>query len=340
MDKNTQIECYIQSHIGGRNENQDSAGYLEAPIGAVVVVCDGMGALNGGSTASRIAVKTIIDEVADADADAVPADVLKSAILHANDAIMDAAEEDSDLLGMGTTVTAIIINDDCATVSYLGDSRVYQLRGRNKVFRTFDHSFVFQSVKVGLITEEQARLSSQSNVITKALGIKREVEVDVYELPYLSGDRFVLCTDGFWGAMPETELLSLISKGNVSTVLEKATLQIDLTGIRRGGHHDNLTAAMFEVTKDSIRKTKMNTKIKLLIASLALALVMSLSFNVYQCINCRETQSAIGVPAETATSDDGEQTNNKQQETDERNTASEQSDSENVDDDSYSEDDK
>lgn len=285
MNSKSKVECHIESYIGGRNENQDSAGMMDAAIGTVVVVCDGMGALNGGSVASRIAVKTIMDDLAEVDADADVYASLKEAIIHANNAILDMAEDDSELAGMGTTLTVIVVNDECATVSYLGDSRVYQLRGREKVFRTFDHSFVFQSVRMGIITEEQARLSSQSNIITKALGINREPEIEIYELPYLAGDRFLLCTDGFWGVMPEKELISKIFKGEVSRVLRKTAIEIDMMGARQGGYHDNLTAAMFDVTKESKRKVKMSTKVKLLISALLLALVLSLSLNAYLYIN-------------------------------------------------------
>lgn len=282
MDNKSNIDCYIQSLIGGRSENQDYAGVMDTNVGTVVVVCDGMGALNGGSTASKIAVTTVIEYVAGAQADFPVTEVLKSAVIRANDAILDAAENDEELAGMGTTLTAVIINDDCATVAYVGDSRVYQLRGKEKVFRTFDHSLVFQSVKVGLITEEQARLSSQSNVITKALGIGRDLEVEVFELPYLSGDRFVLCTDGFWGAMPEKEFIAKIARGKLAHILEKTAIQIDLMGIRHGSHHDNLTAAMFDVKKDSKRKVKMSTKHKILLILLSLSLLVSVSLNIYQ----------------------------------------------------------
>lgn len=316
MNNKSKIECHIQSLIGGRSENQDSAGVMETDIGTVVVVCDGMGALNGGSTASKIAVTTVINDIAAAQPDESVAEVLKAAIIHANNAIIDAAENDDELAGMGTTLTAIIINDECATLSYLGDSRIYQLRGRNKVFRTFDHSLVFQSVRVGLITEEQARLSSQSNIITKALGVTKEIDVEIHEQPYLAGDRFVLCTDGFWGAMPEKELLPKIAKGNVSITLEKTAIQIDLLGIRNGGHHDNLTAAMFDVTKDSKRKVKMSKKAKLILALLILALVASLALNVYQCVkygqNCSvENTATTSVPDDAVHPEEAAQTDQK-----------------------------
>lgn len=276
------IQCHIHSLIGGRSENQDSAGIVDSAVGTVVVVCDGMGALNGGSVASSLAVKTIIEEVSSAQKGDSPSEVLRNAIICANNAILDMAENDPELTGMGTTVTAAIINDQCATVTYLGDSRIYQLRGTKKVFRTFDHSVVFQSVAMGIITEEQARLSSQSNIITKALGIRREIELEIFELPYLAGDRFVLCTDGFWGAMPEKDFIRLIAKGNVCATLEKAAAYIDHMGASHGGHHDNLTAAVFDVKRESKKKVKMSKRVKILVAVLTLLLLASAGMNVYQ----------------------------------------------------------
>ena len=241
-----------------------------------------MGALNGGSVASSLAVKTIIEDVSSAEEGGSPAEILKNAIIHANDAILDMAAEDPELTGMGTTVTAAIINDRCVTVTYLGDSRIYQLRGKKKVFRTFDHSVVFQSVAMGIITEEQARLSSQSNIITKALGIRRDIELEMYELPYLAGDRFILCTDGFWGAMPEKDFIGLMAKGKVCPTLEKTAAYIDHLGACHGGHHDNLTAAMFDVKQESKKRVKMSTRVKILVAVLALLLLASAGLNVYQ----------------------------------------------------------
>lgn len=284
LSKQSGIECHIESYIGGRSENQDSAGTCDTPLGLVAVVCDGMGGMKGGSTASGIAVRTVMDDVKAASSEDSPAEVLKAAIKRANTEIIKAAQDDVELTGMGTTLTAVILNDDCATVAYVGDSRVYQLRGKNKVFRTFDHSLVFQSVRLGVITEEQARLSSQSNIILQALGIKEDLEVETYELPYLSGDRFLLCTDGFWGAMPEKEFINMVAKGKVAEVLKKAALKIDLLGIRQGGNHDNLTAAMFDVNKESKKKAKMTAKIKMIFVLLIVLLIASLTLNVCQSL--------------------------------------------------------
>ena len=292
LSKQSGMECHIESYIGGRSENQDSAGSCNTPLGMIAIVCDGMGGMKGGSTASSIAVKVVMDDVNAASPDDSPADVLAAAIKHANSEIIKAAHDDEELMGMGTTLTAVILNDDCATVAYVGDSRVYQLRGTTKVFRTFDHSLVFQSVRLGIITEEQARLSSQSNIILQALGIKEDVNVETYELPYLSGDRFILCTDGFWGAMPEKEFIDMVARGRVPEVLKKAALKIDLLGIRQGGNHDNLTAAMFDVNKESKKKANMTAKIKMIFCLLITLLVASLALNICQYTGVFYNESA------------------------------------------------
>ena len=194
---------FIDSRIGGRKENQDSAGLKETKLGYLVVVCDGMGGMQGGSVASQLAVQTILETVASADKQSNPSMTLIKAIRNANMAIIEEGQNNPNLQGMGTTVTALLLTPYSALTAYVGDSRIYQLRKGKKVFRTFDHSMVFEMVRKKVISEEQARLSAQSNVILKALGITPDIEVEIEERPYLKGDRFILCTDGFWGAMPE-----------------------------------------------------------------------------------------------------------------------------------------
>ena len=165
------IVGFAESRIGGRSENQDSYGSAETPYGFVVTVCDGMGGGPGGKTASSIAVKEIILGIKDGNPDDTTVNIVIKAIRRANLAIIEAGKETPALKGMGSTCTILLISTDSAIIAHVGDSRVYQLRGKNKIFRTFDHSMVFDLVKQKVITEEQARLSAQSNVITRALGI-------------------------------------------------------------------------------------------------------------------------------------------------------------------------
>lgn len=280
IDTSFKLKGYIESEIGGRQENQDSAGSADAPIGTIVVVCDGMGGMNGGKTASMLAVKSIIDFVVEAKATDSPSVVLCEAFKHAHKNILDASSKDPGLSGMGTTAVAIIFSERCATVAHLGDSRIYQLRGKKKVFRTTDHSMVFQLVQSGSLTEEQARLSSQSNIILKALGVDCDITPDVKILPYLKGDRFVLCTDGFWGAFPEDHFIRLISRrGDLKDVLWHATKEVNKKGIQNGGGHDNLTAALVDVLCESKIKPVMSKRQKIVLYSLVIFLFCSLITN-------------------------------------------------------------
>lgn len=271
---------YIDSRIGGRKENQDSAGLRDTKLGYLIVVCDGMGGMQGGSVASQIAVQTILETVASADVQANPSMTLIKAIRNANMAIIEEGRDDPNLQGMGTTVTALLLTPHSALTAYLGDSRIYQIRHGEKVFRTFDHSMVFEMVKEKVISEEQARLSDQSNVIMKALGITPDIEVEVVERPYRKGDRFVLCTDGFWGAMPEDEFIRHLSeKKTLDKILDSTANIVESIGRNSGKEYDNLTAAILEMNSNSILKEKMNRKAKILIAILAIFLIISVTLN-------------------------------------------------------------
>lgn len=275
-----QITAFVDSRIGGRKENQDSAGFQDTALGAVIVVCDGMGGMNGGRMASSLAVTTILKTIAAAPRGTDRKGILLKAIRKANEAILAYGAENPSYAGMGTTVTVIIVSDYSVVGAYVGDSRIYQLRGKSKVFRTFDHSMVFEMVKRKALTEEQARLSAQSNVILKALGVSETVEPDVFEQPYLKGDRFILCSDGFWGAMPEEEFLAGVSgKDDTDKVLADMMRKVDEIGQNSGGKHDNLTAAFVDMEQDSKLKEKMNKTAKTIIAALAVCLLVSLVFN-------------------------------------------------------------
>lgn len=276
---------FIDSRIGGRKENQDSAGIKETQLGYLVVVCDGMGGMQGGSTASQLAVKTILETVASADKQSNPSMTLIKAIRNANMAIIEEGQKNPELHGMGTTVTALLLTDYSAITAYIGDSRIYQLRDGKKIFRTFDHSMVFEMVKKKVISEEQARLSAQSNVILKALGINPDIEIEITERPYQKGDKFILCTDGFWGAMPEEEFIRYLSeKSPINKILESTANIVESIGRNSGSEYDNLTAAILEMSNNSILKEKMNKTAKIIIAVLSILLIGSMALNVSYCI--------------------------------------------------------
>ena len=286
---------FIDSRIGGRKENQDSAGIKDTPLGYLVVVCDGMGGMQGGSTASQLAVKTILETVASADKQSNPSMTLIKAIRNANMAIIEEGQNNPELQGMGTTVTALLLTPYSAITAYVGDSRIYQLRDGKKIFRTFDHSMVFEMVKKKVISEEQARLSAQSNVILKALGINPDIDVEVTERPYQKGDKFILCTDGFWGAMPEEEFIRHLSeKGPINKILESTANVVESIGRNRGSEYDNLTAAILEMSNNSILKEKMNKTTKIIIAVLSILLIGSIALNVSYLIGNDSEKEEVG----------------------------------------------
>lgn len=245
-------EAFGRTGIGGRGENQDTYGGTHKDAAVILTVCDGMGGMNGGQTASHIAVDEIVRTLAETPEKDLGVDAIRKAVEAANAAIYRCALETPPLRGMGTTATVLVMAKDAAYLTHVGDSRIYQLRKGAKVFRTFDHSKVFEMVSRGMMTEEQARQSSFSNIITRALGIRPKVEMTVERIPYKAGDRFVLCSDGVWNCEPEPEVIKMFNADKrPDETLRMLTERVNAIGRGRGGDHDNLTAIIVDVKKDS-----------------------------------------------------------------------------------------
>lgn len=279
------LAAFAESRIGGRKENQDSYGCKKTKYGYLFTVCDGMGGGPGGKTASSIAVEEIINGIDGAGTDEAVPNIIIKAIRRANMVIIERGTAEPSLRGMGSTATVLLVSEHSAYIAHVGDSRVYQLRGHRKVFRTFDHSLVFEMVSQKVITEEQARLSAQSNVITRALGVKPDLEVDIAELPYEKGDRFCLCTDGIHGSMPETELVKMLSARGVTlgAITDDIATNVDNIGRAAGGGHDNLTLAVIEMHTNSKLKEKMSRQTKSVVGGLLTIAIVSIVQNIVQC---------------------------------------------------------
>lgn len=242
----------IETRQGGRKENQDNAGFVDTSLGLLAVVCDGMGGGPGGRTASFMAIDTILTVLSDVSEHTLRKNALKYAISKANDIIYSKAKETPELRGMGTTVAAVLMNEDSAVIAHAGDTRVYQIRKGTIVFRSSDHSVVANLVREKKLTEEEARSHPQSNIITRALGIRPDVEVEFDEVPFLRGDRFVICTDGVWGMMPQRDLIKSLSRAmGIGELTVLMADEIDRIGQGNGGGHDNLTLAVIDTSFDS-----------------------------------------------------------------------------------------
>lgn len=244
--------AYGRSGIGGRHENQDSHSGMPSGECVILTVCDGMGGMNGGQTASRIAMSEIINYTLKMPQSEWREETIAGAVGAANTAVYKKSVMEPRLRGMGTTTTVLMITKEAAFLTHVGDSRIYQLRNGKKIFRTFDHSKVFEMVSQQMMTEEQARCSSFSNIITRALGIRPQVEVTVEKIPYKKGDRFVLCCDGIWNCLPEPEILELFTHENATDKeVSFLTETVNGIGFAHGGEHDNLTVIVADMNCDS-----------------------------------------------------------------------------------------
>ena len=299
---------YWDSRQGGRPENQDAFKCVaDSPYGVFVTVCDGMGGGPSGSLASATAVDKMAEYIKNVELKETTSRkiILKDAIEYAHKSLREIVAQNPLLEGMGTTVTAILINDYSAIVAHIGDSRIYQLRKglihqlffHRKAFRTQDHSFVGSLVRSGDLTEEQARLSAKSNIILKALGSRNGCAVeedDIQELHYEKGDRFVLCTDGIWGMQAEPELLQqLLDRREPAVAAEMIMDKTDSLGRLSGNNHDNLTIALFDVEQDSKYEGKMNKKHLHLFFITAAVAVVSLITCISLLLKDEKEQSII-----------------------------------------------
>lgn len=263
---------------GGRSENQDDLVFLDTPLGFLAIVCDGMGGGPGGKTASYIAKCEIAKAICSCTAQTPCEYALKMAVSLANDAIEAKMTEVPALQGMGSTFVAILINKKSAYVAHAGDSRCYLLRKGKCIYRSQDHSLVAELVKKKALTEEEARLSPQSNVISRGLGSIKNHVPEIEEISFKKGDRIVLCTDGVWGIMPHKDLVKRFTqKIDIQSLVTNISSEIDSIGYSKGGCHDNHTLAIFDIELDSNYKKPIKWKQITIISSVVL-IVLAIFF--------------------------------------------------------------
>ncbi len=166
-----------------------------AARGLVFVVCDGMGGHAAGQIASELASKTFIDVYLNHPS-TEPATALRAAVSAANRYVFDIASAIASRRGMGTTLSALALVQDKAFVAQVGDSRAYRSRSGELARLTNDHTFVEEMVAKGILTLEQAERHEKRHMLTRAIGVEQNVDVDVFELDLQEGDRFLLCSDG------------------------------------------------------------------------------------------------------------------------------------------------
>ena len=202
----TDFSSAAATHVGKvRLCNEDR--FIDCPHGRLWAVADGMGGHKFGDLAATIAIHAL------AILAAGPAPITMQALIAsleaANKEIRDTLEPSS--LGSGSTIAGLLIEDAAAHVFWLGDSRVYRLRGGRFDQLTKDHSVVQGLVDSGLMTQDQARCHPQANVITRALGVESEIDLDICSTDFQRGDRFLLCSDGLVPVLAQLDMVRHLS---------------------------------------------------------------------------------------------------------------------------------
>ncbi|MBN2195825.1 MAG: protein phosphatase 2C domain-containing protein [Polyangiaceae bacterium] len=221
--------------------NEDSASFAETPLGHLAVVCDGMGGHVGGRVASETAVRTIVSAVAESRPNANPSSTLAAAIRAAGAAVHALGGQGDDPSRPGATCVAVLVNERGALIAHVGDSRALLVRGDTLQRLTRDHSLVEELVAAGVLAPELAATHPEANKITRALGIKPTVEVDVRPtfVGLQAGDVLLLVTDGVTDLVSDAELVGFVrSHLNLGAAVVCQTV-IDLANSRGG--HDNST---------------------------------------------------------------------------------------------------
>ena len=238
------LKTFSITDIGKKRQlNQDYVYTSEMPIGNlpnVFIVADGMGGHNAGDYASKYTVEIIVQEISEAKEDN-PVTVIKNAIGIANEHIRQKAEEDERLYGMGTTLVVATCMGNILQVANVGDSRLYVVNDKITQI-TRDHSLVEEMVRMGGIDREAARIHSDKNIITRAIGASETVKVDFFTVKLQKGDIVLMCSDGLTN-MLEDEEIRMILNGQ-RDIVEKAEELV--RAANNNGGKDNIAVILIE----------------------------------------------------------------------------------------------
>src|SRR3954468_21964973 len=225
----------------GRQRHSNEDNFYDRP--PLFAVADGMGGAQAGEVASEMAIEEFVQA---RDTEAPAERQLEQIAKGADRKIWDMAQADSRHAGMGTTLTAAMLDAQHVAVGHVGDSRLYLFRDGRLERLTRDHSMVEEFVRQGKLTPEQAVKHPQRSVITRALGPEGDVEVDTFRIPARDGDVYLLCSDGLSGMVKDETLASILGAGDALD----ATAQHLIEAANDNGGRDNITAVLFKLEDD------------------------------------------------------------------------------------------
>jgi protein phosphatase len=227
-----------------RKENED-AFCIEKELG-LLAIADGMGGHASGEVASKMAIEILKESLKEESQPCLGK--LRSGVKLANRRVYEAAQSQSQLNGMGTTLTALQLDGNRLSIAHVGDSRAYLIRGGVIEQITDDHTIVSEQVARGMMTKEEAARSGMRNILSRALGIASEVDVDVEELTVLEGDQLALCSDGLTEMISEDEILSEVQSTKRPDL---ACDELVNLANQRGGE-DNVTVIVAHLHRENL----------------------------------------------------------------------------------------
>ena len=246
------MRIYSATDVGQKRKmNQDYVFASAEPVGNLpnlFVVADGMGGHNAGDYASSHAVWTLVKEIRE-DADFNPVKVIRHAIESANTEIISQAQNNEALKGMGTTMVVATIVGHYAYVANVGDSRLYVI-GEQIQQITKDHSLVQEMVRLGELDEQEARNHPDKNIITRALGAEKTVDIDFFDLRLEPGYIILMCSDGLSNMVEDYELREIITRED-KTLKEKG--EILISEANHNGGKDNIAIVLIEPFANEVR---------------------------------------------------------------------------------------
>ncbi len=247
------MRVYSATDVGQkRSVNQDYVFVSAEPVGHLpnlFVVADGMGGHNAGDYASSHAVRILVKEIGE-DADFNPIKVIRHAIETANAEIIKAAESDDRYKGMGTTMVVCTIVGHYAYVANVGDSRLYIIQEEIQQV-TRDHSLVQEMVRMGEIKAEEARSHPDKNIITRALGAERTVDIDFFDMKLEPGSTILMCSDGLSNMVEDSEIQDIILKSGMDLQSRGDAL---VEAANRNGGKDNIAIVLVEPFTNEVEK--------------------------------------------------------------------------------------
>ena len=244
------LKTFSITDIGRKRKvNQDYIYTSEKPVGNlpnVFIVADGMGGHNAGDYASKVTVETMLAEMENSF-EKNPTLIFRKAIEEANDVIRKRASEDEKLEGMGTTVVVASCMGRFLQVANVGDSRLYVVGSKIRQI-TRDHSYVEEMVRIGELDRADARNHPDKNIITRAIGVKEDVEADIYEYRLKKGDVLLMCTDGLSNMVEDEDMFDIV-KG-ARDIVEAVLMLIEKAN--SNGGRDNIGVVMAEPLADEV----------------------------------------------------------------------------------------